>query len=310
MHLPFFASFAIFGSLIKIYVSEGITPTKAPTIYPIGIISRISGQSSGKTDNGISALNAKIDPYGISLDNTQSVYFADQTYRKIRFIDSTSGNITTVVGTGQTGSYYNGEGLAVNANLNKPTATFVTSNYLYIAEPDNFSILRVHLASKMITAIAGTGVTPEGSKPVGGYDNNKPALQTKIKPNSVFVDSNDNFLYFAEMLTHLVRQIDLKTMICTIVAGTGDPGTGGENKKAVNTPLYQPFYAIADNNGNIYISEQKYSRIRKVDKNTGNLTTIAGTGIAGPGTDNILATRSQVNYPCHLALDNAGNFEI
>jgi hypothetical protein len=66
-----------------------------------------------------------------------------------------------------------------------------------------------------------------------------------------------------------------------------------------------------DSAGNIYIADgDPNNRIRKVNKATGIITTIAGTGVGGYNGDNIPATAAQVFGSHDLCLDNFGNLFI
>ena len=70
-----------------------------------------------------------------------------------------------------------------------------------------------------------------------------------------------------------------KAQTITTYAGTGVPGFGGDGAAATAAQLYAPAGIALDANGNIYIADEYNHRVRKVDA-TGNITTIAGTGVA------------------------------
>ncbi|MBV5323602.1 hypothetical protein JZU51_02455, partial [bacterium] len=57
--------------------------------------------------------------------------------------------------------------------------------------------------------------------------------------------------------------------------------------------------------GNLYISDKGNNRIRVVST-SGIITTIAGSGTAGFGGDNGLATSAMINYPMGIAVDSSG----
>src|SRR5256885_156913 len=67
-----------------------------------------------------------------------------------------------------------------------------------------------------------------------------------------------------------------------LVAGGG---TGGDDGKAVEARLVEPFAVGFDRAGNMYISEMEGGeRIRRVDRR-GTITTVAGTGEKGDSGD-------------------------
>jgi uncharacterized protein (TIGR03437 family) len=90
------------------------------------------------------------------------------------------------------------------------------------------------------------------------------------------------------------------------------PGFSGDGGAATSAQFYQPFGAITDAAGNLYITDSGTHRIRKVDT-SGNVTTIAGNGTgAGTGVgafsgDGGPAIAASLNKPFGLCLDSAGN---
>jgi uncharacterized protein (TIGR03437 family) len=83
----------------------------------------------------------------------------------------------------------------------------------------------------------------------------------------------------------------------------------GENVAATSAILLQAEGIVADNFGNIYISDANTHRLRVIAPN-GIIRTIAGNGIAGFSGDNGPASSAQFNAPYGLAFDFAGNLYI
>ena len=65
-----------------------------------------------------------------------------------------------------------------------------------------------------------------------------------------------------------------------------------------------------DDFGNIFIADTENSRIRKVDADTGMITTIAGNGDRGYAGDDGPATAAELNKPNDLWVDTSGNLFI
>jgi sugar lactone lactonase YvrE len=86
-------------------------------------------------------------------------------------------------------------------------------------------------------------------------------------------------------------------------------GFTGEGGPATSANLYPSDVAV-DSAGNLYISDQVYSSIRKVTAATGIITTVAGIGTSGYSGDGGLATTAKLNFPVSLALDSFGNLYI
>ena len=93
------------------------------------------------------------------------------------------------------------------------------------------------------------------------------------------------------------------------IAGSGDPGHGGDGGPAVEARLSFPSGVAVDNAGNVYISDYYSQRVRRVDI-TGTITTITGTGEPGYGGDGGRAVEARLFFPWGVAADHAGNVYI
>ncbi|WP_459076919.1 cadherin-like beta sandwich domain-containing protein [Cohnella rhizosphaerae] len=126
-------------------------------------------------------------------------------------------------------------------------------------------------------------------------------------PNAVAVDSSGN-IYIADTENHRVRKVGTDGKIST-VAGTGTPDYNGDNRAAPSASLDTPTAVAVDGSGNLYIADSNNNRVRKVDTD-GKISTFAGTGTAGSGTDGTAATAFSLFTPSGLALDDGGNLYI
>ncbi|MBA3488851.1 MAG: hypothetical protein H0T78_04775 [Longispora sp.] len=84
------------------------------------------------------------------------------------------------------------------------------------------------------------------------------------------------------------------------VAGIGEPGATVENGLAAISPLNRPHGIAVEADGNILIADTRSHRIRRVSA-SGNITTIAGNGVAGESGNGLLATNAQLNWPSGVA---------
>ena len=94
----------------------------------------------------------------------------------------------------------------------------------------------------------------------------------------------------------------------TTIAGSG--AEDDEGKLATEAFLTSPRGVAVDDHGNVYIADTENHRIRKVDAESGVITTIAGTGEEGYGGDEGPATEAKLNWPTGVAVDDAGNVYI
>ncbi len=98
--------------------------------------------------------------------------------------------------------------------------------------------------------------------------------------------------------------------IITTVAGTGERGYSGDGGPAAAAGLSEPFMCAFDTAGNLYIAEATSHCIRRVDKDTGVIVTIAGTGESGYSGDGGPATAATFNQPYSLQVDGNGDVYV
>ncbi len=101
---------------------------------------------------------------------------------------------------------------------------------------------------------------------------------------------------------------DLATVIST-VAGTGEPGFGGDGGPATGALLSRPTGAAVAPDGTLYIADTENHRVRRVARD-GTITTLAGTGEEGFGGDGGPAARALLSSPDDLGLAPDGSVYI
>ena len=102
-------------------------------------------------------------------------------------------------------------------------------------------------------------------------------------------------------------RVDAVTGILTLVAGNGAAASSGDGGPAVLASINGPMGVALDGAGNLYISEYQGYRIRRVDAQTGVITTVAGTGAPGLSVDGVPATSAGMGTPMGMAFDSTGN---
>jgi len=266
-----------------------------------GQISTVAGNgTTGFSGDGGAATSAQLlYPASVAADGAGNLYIADQSNQRIRKVDAT-GQISTVAGNGTTGFSGDG-GAATSAQLLYPASVAADgAGNLYIADQTNHRIRKV-AATGQISTVAGVGTS--------GFSGDGAAATSAqlASPTGVAVDGAGN-LYIADQSNHRIRKVDVMGQIST-VAGNGAQGYGGDDAAATSTALYLPTGVTADGAGNLYIADTSNQRIRKVDA-TGQISTVAGTGIQGFSGDGAAATSAQLANPRGVAVDGAGNLYI
>ena len=164
-----------------------------------------------------------------------------------------------------------------------------------------FSILVSN--AQIITTVAGNGS-------YGFSGDNGPAIAAAMNdPIAVAVDKFGN-IFIADTYNSRVRRIDANTKIISTVAGNGNFGFSGDGGLAINAELYNPLGLAIDFDGNLYISDSYNNRIRKVDLNTGLISTLVGTGVGNFSGDGGNAIHANISNPIGLAFDDQNRLYI
>lgn len=185
------------------------------------------------------------------------------------------------------------------------------------------TIRRLALVLTTATAaltIGGPGATA-GSVPVidtvaGGVPHGLPGTEVSVKATSV-AKAPDGGLYINDAGSGLVwHQAADGTL--TRFAGRGlmcppNPrDCDNEGGSALDAELTTLSGIAVDEAGNVYVSEQRAHRVRRIDAVTRRITTVAGTGESGyrAGDDGGPARQAQLYGPGTLAFDHDGNLLI
>lgn len=171
--------------------------------------------------------------------------------------------------------------------------------------------------SGIITTVIGL-TDPVVHQAIPGFSGDGgPALGAKVRGVQGIVFDAAGNLYIADNGNNIIRKITASVIggvaqpldgseIISTVAGTplvvgNSNGSGPATGATLNSPLG---LAIDPGAGALYISDIGNQNIRKVDA-AGNITTIAGTGVAGFSGDNGPATAAQFNFPIGVTVNPA-----
>jgi sugar lactone lactonase YvrE len=157
-----------------------------------------------------------------------------------------------------------------------------------------------------VRTIAGTGVA--GFESEGAIGNL--AQTTRVNNPYGIVVGPDSALYFCEVDSGRVRRLDLNTRLLTTVAGNGEKAYRGDGGLALDASFSAPHEIRFDTQGNLYIVSRDSHTVRRVDRGSGLVSTVAGTGEAGFSGDDGLANAAQLRQPHSIAFDARGNLLI
>lgn len=147
----------------------------------------------------------------------------------------------------------------------------------------------------VVSTFAGSGV-------IGSAD--ATGIAAGFNYPTVVTSDNLNNLIVVDRSNHKIRKITPDGAVTTI-AGTG--AIGSLDGPALAATFRYPDGAVADSQGNIFISDQSNHKIRKIDVN-GIVSTFAGSGVAGfsDGT----GTTAKFYYPAGMTIDANDNLYV
>jgi hypothetical protein len=94
------------------------------------------------------------------------------------------------------------------------------------------------------------------------------------------------------------------------VVGTGEEGYSGDGGPALEATIGEAYGCSFDIDGNLYICDGRTHTIRRIDKFTQVITTVAGTGEAGYSGDGGPATEATMDNIYSLTVDANGDIYI
>ena len=210
------------------------------------------------------------------------------------FCDSVSSQtVSTCVGTGVQGFSGDG-GPATAAQLNNPFGVARgPDGALYVCDMGNHRIRRV--------TADGTISTYAGSAQRGYGGDGGPATSAALDMPYELAWNPAGDLFFVELGNHLVRHVEAKTGVIRTFAGTGKPGFAGDGGPATQAQFNQPHSLAFDAAGDLFVCDILNHRVRKIERETGKISTWAGTGEKRTAPDGSPLAGSPLHGPRALA---------
>lgn len=239
-----------------------------------GTISTICGTGvRGFSGDGGPATRAELnEPYGVVVDRSGRVFFADRLNRRVRMINA-AGVVSTLAGDGS-GVFSGDGGPAVTAGMVEPNGLALSPDQtrLFIADVAGHRVRVVDLDAATISTFAGTGEARHDG------DGGPPSAASLFGARAVAF-APDGSLYVVERNGSCLRRI--RGGMIETVAGTGARGYAGDGGDAKAAMFDAPKELALDRQGNIYVVDTESHAIRMIDAKTWIVTTIA-SGLARP----------------------------
>lgn len=228
-------------------------------------------------------------PLDVAFDSRNNLFICDSGSNRIRKVDRETGIITTVVGTGQHG--FNGDGPALDVNLTWPAAiAFDRDDVLYIADTQAHKVRRYDPKTGLVTTIAGTWTAEDDAREQPLVARNLVVLSG----DAIGIDFSDDQGWLMPVCSD---GLDLSLYL-------------DDGRPAMEARLYDIVGLAVDKKGDLYLVDKGSNRVRKIDQQTGVISTVAGVCRYGYDGDGKPAVKAMLHAPEAAAFDGENNLYI
>jgi|GEM_PF-2086848 len=272
-----------------------------------GTIQLIPNGGHGFSEDGARLPAAPMSSFlGMTIDPHGDLVYVDADVRRIRKLDLTTLTISTLAGIGPRNMGEDGPAIAAAITGHDDDIDLLPSGEMVVADTDR--IEKIDAAGRWVR-FAGSGVF--------GASDDLPALQSNAMAPFSSAASPNGVVDYAD--GGWVARVDSDGIVRRTAGGDFQCKFSGDGGDARLAQLCQTWDALRDRDGNLLIADTNNNRVRRVDHQSGIITTIVGSGKPngaegyGAGTtcgDGGAATSACVNTPYGLAFDDGGNLLV
>ena len=257
-----------------------------------GLVTTVAGTGrvGNGGDGGPAARSELNGPHSLAVAKNGDIFVADTWNNRVRKIDTRTGVITNVAGTGKKG--FSGDGgpaTAADFGGIYCLALDEANQVLCLADLDNRRVRQIDLQTGIVTTVAGNG---KKGVPLDGDDARSSPL---VDPRAVALDDRGN-LYILERSGHALRVVDRSGKVRTL-AGTGQAGDSGDGGDARRARLNGPKHLCVSSTGDVFIADTENHRVRVFRTATGIIENVAGNGRKGTAGQGGPATDAELAQP-------------
>ncbi len=190
------------------------------------------------------------------------------------------------------------EGIGIAASFQHPSKIAIDKKgNLYVSDEGNNCIRKIS-PDALVSLFAGSGIE-------GKENNSNGRMASFHGPAGIVIDMYGN-LFVADTYNHQIRKISATGSVSTY-AGNGHAGFADANN-AMAASFSFPVDLTIDKSGNLFVVDEGNHAIRKISP-AGNVSTIAGTGMAG-SQDHLNGKKASFNQPNGIVMDQHENLFV
>lgn len=260
-----------------------------------GDVSTFAGSGSAGFQNGVGTSAKFNGPLDITGDGTY-LYVAEN-YNIVRQIDISTGLVTTLAGTYNNNEHINDVGTDARFDVVRNITNDASNVYV---RDDTYTIRKIIKSTGAVSTFSGTMVSP---KYLGGVNGTGTDARFNLNAGVTYFNGK---IYVAATSNNTIREIDPSTAVVSTFTG-GMNSAGGVDAVGVSARHNGP-RGIAGYGNYLYVSDYGKHTIRKIDKDTAEVTTFAGIYNSSGNTDDANGLNAQFNSPYGLAIDSTGTY--
>ncbi|MGZ5383332.1 MAG: thioredoxin-like domain-containing protein [Acidimicrobiia bacterium] len=236
-----------------------------------GEVMEIIGSGRQGNEDGFLRTATFNQPQGLAVsDDGSKLYIADTENHLIRMVDFPTGQVSTVAGTGRKGTFPPTGGAARSTGLNSPWDVALDGDELYVAMAGYHQIWVVDLQAGTAEPYAGNARESTVNGPLADAE--------LAQPSGVALDGSGR-LYFADSESSSVRWADTdgSDRKVAILAGSDrDLFSFGDEDGLGTAARFQHPLGVAVDGGYVWVADTYNSKIKRIDPQTGEVTTLVG----------------------------------
>ncbi|GAB5525325.1 MAG: hypothetical protein Roseis2KO_31970 [Roseivirga sp.] len=258
-----------------------------------GVVTTLAGSTQGYAD-GVGTAARFDQPAGMAYDGDGGLIIADFANNRIRRLDISTGQVTTIAGAsaiGFAGGFVDGAGNV--AEFNSPYGVAVDpSGNIYVADSGNHSIRKID-PSGTVSTLAGS---------IQGFADGTGTNAQFSAPLDVATDKVGN-VFATDGFNHKIRKITSLGVVSTVAGST----QGNSDGSGTAAQFDIPWSLVVDGSGNIFVTDANNHSVRKINT-TGMVTTLVGNGTVGSADG--VGTAAQLHQPFGIIRNNEGDLFV
>jgi sugar lactone lactonase YvrE len=239
-----------------------------------------------------------IQPRHIALDPSGALYLSDaRTHGVYRLSREKATRVPEFEGSRPLG-----EALAL-----EPSGLAADGDFgLVVADAAGRRVRQFDLRRGTISTLAGSG---QRSLP-GADGPGLPATTIALsRPVGVSVDSRGD-VWIADPGAQRLLRFERRGGLLWTVAGDGISGDRGDGGPAHSARLAFPESVAVDAAGNVWVADRGNHKLRRIDRGTGVISTLAGDGRPGSSGDGGPSSLAQLSEPMAVVLEGNGDLLV